>query len=204
MPGEAPRTLPAALHSQRYYAPRELEHPLQTIRAVEARTLVWIQPQPLCPAYELWAGEEVVATLRYRSTFQSGALGAAADGVWKIEEVAGASGVRLYQGERIAGTFLHRDAYNGLLSLEDGRTFLWVRRGVLQHDWAFMTDAGQVLLHFTSEAALQARSRIRLLGGAREESAVSLLALLGQYLMLRSSSRSSEGRSQPGGRLARS
>ena len=51
------------------------------------QTLKWLQPNWLKMEYELHAGEEVVATLRFRSSFGTLATAQSADGCWTFKRV---------------------------------------------------------------------------------------------------------------------
>ena len=58
---------------------------MKPIRGVAGQPLRWTQPTLLKREYELHAGDEVVATLRWQKTFGSLALAEAADGTWTFK-----------------------------------------------------------------------------------------------------------------------
>lgn len=180
-----PRTSASYAAAQEFQAPRELEHPLLPIDEVETDTLVWIQPQLMRPAYELWGGEQVVATLRYKSLLRPEALAAAADGLWLFDQTGVAPPrVRIRQGERIVGTYVQTEDDGGRLMLQSGQTYRWLQLGMWNRTWCFANEAGTPLLYFGSEAGLTARVRIVHADAVRPMPHRSLLALLGKYLML--------------------
>ena len=130
-----------------FCAPRELEHPLIPLQEVEAAQLVWVQPTALRPAYELWAEERVVATLRYRGIFHTEALAASADGVWTFRP-AGTSGrdVEVYAGTVQAAKLESRSDVGGALTVGKGRTFLWQKTALWGNSWAFFGIHGKPLV----------------------------------------------------------
>ena len=60
---------------------------MKTIANVAHEPLKWVQPKALKMEYELRAGEEVAATLRFRSSFGSLATGESKDGCWTFKRV---------------------------------------------------------------------------------------------------------------------
>lgn len=143
-----------------------------------ARPLVWVQPMPMRPAYELWAGETVVATLRYRGLQRREALGCAAEGVWTLDADDVEAVVSLRAHDRAAGRF---DVEAGVLRLTDGDAYRW-RPAAGPTPAAFTTLAGAPVVLFTSELAGQARLRVDV---AEEGAAhVTLLAVVGCYHLL--------------------
>ncbi len=60
---------------------------MKNIAELIGRELEWVQPSAWKMQYELRAGEEIVATLRFRSSFGSFATAESADGCWTFKRV---------------------------------------------------------------------------------------------------------------------
>ena len=58
---------------------------MKKIRELTTQELKWLQPHALKMEYELLDGHELVATLRFRSSFRSLATGESADGCWTLK-----------------------------------------------------------------------------------------------------------------------
>lgn len=168
-----------------YQVPRELEHPLNSIRDVETQVLVWVQPHLLRAAYELWGDDRVFATLRYKSFAHRRALAASNDGVWTIEDMGQHfGGVRLTQLNRPVGRLERREDTVDVLTLDSGKTFLWARKHAWRNENSFLDLNGREIIQFIPEKSMTARLRVQLSENARALPELSLLTLLGLYLML--------------------
>lgn len=162
-----------------FIAPRELEHPILPLADAPARPLVWVQPMPMRPAYELWAGETVVATLRYRGLERREALGCAAEGVWTLEADPLEPTVRITARGRDVG---HFDTARRVLRLGGGERFVWCEPAENGGSAVFRAPGGAPVATFASELALQARLRVDVGEGHRERA--TLLAVVGCYHLL--------------------
>ena len=60
---------------------------MKKIAGVIGRELEWVQPSAWKMEYELRAGDELIATLRFRSSFGSFGTGESADGCWTFKRV---------------------------------------------------------------------------------------------------------------------
>ncbi|GEM_PF-3115529 len=180
-----------------FHAPRELEHPLFSFDDVSAETLVWIQPQWMRPAYELWAGVRVIATLRFKSLCCSTALAASAEGLWTFERDVLQDTVEIRQHGKSIAMLQERDAISYTLEYANGGTCTWMREGMFGHRWAFIDATDTPLLYFMPETSPQARLRVQVPPDAVRLPQLTFLALLGNYLML--ARRDLEGIRQNGG-----
>jgi hypothetical protein len=167
-----------------FHAPRELEHPLFSLTDVSAETLVWIQPQWMRPAYELWAGDRVVATLRFRSLYRSQALAASAEGLWTFERDNLSDSTVIRQGQKLVATLEEQDAISSVLKHVNGSAYVWVRDGIFGKRWAFVNVIGKPVLYFAPETSPQARLRVEVSPDAIRLPQLTFLALLGKYIML--------------------
>lgn len=162
-----------------FVAPREVEHPVLPLTEASARPLMWVQPQPMRPAYELWAGESVVATLRYRGLQRREALGCAAEGIWTIQADELEPTIHISTVGRDVGRF---DTARRVLWLPGGERYVWAGPLSESGPAAFRAADGLPVVTFTSELAPQARLRVDV-GGSHQER-VTLLAILGCYHLL--------------------
>ena len=184
---EPPRRPSLVLQPDTFQPPREVEHPLVPLAEVRADTLMWVQPQLMQPAYELWAAEEVVATLRYRGRFGGDALAASADGLWRFVRDAGGDGrVYLFDPERACGT-LEREALDlFVLSLDDGSFYTWepVLEGTPGQVWHVTAPSGDLVLRLRPAARPRPGLRIERPDGLPWRPVHGLLALVSQHLNL--------------------
>ncbi|HEY0722558.1 MAG TPA: hypothetical protein VGD41_00915, partial [Pyrinomonadaceae bacterium] len=60
---------------------------MRKIADVVGQELEWVQPSVFKMQYELRAGDELAATLRFRSSFGSLATGESADGCWTFKRI---------------------------------------------------------------------------------------------------------------------
>lgn len=192
-------------YNHEFVPPRELEHPLFPITETGTKIMMWTQEQPMRPAYELWAGEFVVATLRYRGIAKDGALGASTDGLWSIVESPGASNtISILERGQVYGTLRTSGGLTDTLVLSNKRKFHWVLRDLWRKDRAFVDHKGQILLVCKPESGQKARTRVLLSPGAMHCSELSFLTIVAQYMMLgRSKQNSINLAAIPGGLAAR-
>jgi hypothetical protein len=167
---------------------------MKVIREVTDRPLQWTQPALLKREYELHAGDEVVATLRWQKTFGSLALAETAEGAWTFKR----SGfLRPKVTVRVPGSESETAVFNpswggeGTLRFSDGRCYLWQHASFWRSEWVFANEAGEPLAHF--KATLEASAAVVFCKHAAEvkfeprAAAVpdlSLLTVLGWYLMV--------------------
>lgn len=161
---------------------------MRSIREVAEQPLRWSQPSALKREYELHAGDDVVATLRWQKTFGSLALAETAGGSWTFKR----SGflrpkvtVRMLGSEMEVGVFKPGWGGEGTLRFSEGPCYEWQNTSFWRSEWAFANDAGESLVHFKPEPAFfkqSAEVKVELCAVALPE--LSLLTVLGWYLML--------------------
>ena len=157
---------------------------MQELQEFIGQELHWIRPQRLRLAFELHAGEAVVATLDWGG--RARALGTWAGGQYRVGREgwlrprtliydAGLNG----SSEPIA-TFTHR---GGTLNFPDGRTFLWKKpKGwTTERVWQ---DAAATVLVRCRPGKWRVPSAVTVQSEAAHLSEVPLLVLLGQFLMV--------------------
>ena len=159
---------------------------MKTIAGQDARTLTWAHPHPFQSQYELRAGDDLLATLRWRSAFGSLADAEAADGHWTFKRVGflkPSISVRIAGADEDLAAFrVHWDGA-GELVLGDGRRYEWRPANFWHTQWAWTDAAGAPLLHFRP-AHLVRQADVEVSPAALAVPDLSLLSLLGWYLMV--------------------
>ena len=184
-----------------YADPREVEHPLTPLNELGVLRLAWVQPRLMHPAYELWGGDRVAATLRFRDLNRREALAASADFVWLLQESPreGEQFTVHARSEPVAA-FRTDEAGQGALFLSDDRMFVWVRPPFRGRTFAFIDADGNDYLRFEDPANGAGRIMLSLSRPAALDPECCLLAVAGMYLSL--STPTPEGRRSSGGREA--
>ena len=156
------------------------------LAAAHERTVTWVRPEDGRATYTLFAGDDVVATLAWDDLDGAQATGATAEGRWTFARqgvlhprltahLIGAAGAR-------EAVFVRTGAYDGLMTLPDGRTFAWRHHGLWHSTWDVVAEAGGRVLRVT-ELSGHAGHRARLETGpvAVPPADLALLALLSWY-----------------------
>ena len=159
---------------------------MRSLREVAAQPLGWSQPSLLKRQYELRAGDEVIATLRQKG-FGSLALAETAGGSWTLKRSGFLRPKVSVRSESETEMAVFKPAWcgTGTLRLADGACYHWQNTSFWRSAWAFADEAGNPLVHFKPEAALWKRSaEMKVEAGARALPDLSLLAVLGWYLMI--------------------
>jgi hypothetical protein len=149
--------------------------------------LKWSQPGAFKLYFELRAGDEIGATLRFRSLFGSLATGESADGCWTFKR-AGFFQTRVtirVCGEETDIAIFKNNTWSGggALELPDGRKLL-ATTNLWQSNLQFTTESGEVLLRFKTGRLLHLSAMVEV-----QQSAIGLpelpwLAMLGWYLIV--------------------
>ncbi len=125
---------------------------MKHIAEMTGRELQWTQPHALKMEYELREGEEVVATLRFKSSFGSFATAESADGCWTYKRVGfwqTRATVRACGSESEIASFKNNTwSSGGTLEFPDGRKFL-ASTNFWQTKYDFRTETAQTLFHYT-------------------------------------------------------
>jgi hypothetical protein len=147
--------------------------------------LEWIQPKALQEAYELRTGDELVATLKFRSAFGTLARAECHDGCWTFKRVGfwqNKATVRACDGANDLAVFIN-NTWNdgGTLEFPDGRKFkattnAWMTR------LEFQTETEQPLLRFKYHGIFRLSATVEVLPEASSFAELPLLVLFGWYL----------------------
>jgi hypothetical protein len=150
--------------------------------------LVWEQPTTFKQEYRLFAGEEPVARLDFRSSFNTWATGESGDGCWTFQRV-GFFQRRVVITEcvterEVAVFSRHAWRHGGTFELPDGR-----RYPVDTNFWLtqlyFCDQSDEVLVRFHKIGGfLHLSSQVEVLPPARLLPEMPLMVLLGWYLTI--------------------
>lgn len=162
---------------------------MKRIRDLVGRELKWIQPHATRRAFELRDGEEMVATLGFRSAFGSFATAQTADGSWTFKRV-GFWQTRVTicpagSENEIAAFKNNTWSAGGTLELADGRSYrantnFWMTR------YAFEDKAGEPLIQFTKIGGTFHRSSLAVVSPAAANLAETpWMVALGWYLAIK-------------------
>jgi hypothetical protein len=162
---------------------------MRTIRETGQQELTWAQPRKHKREFELRAGEtEVVATLRWENKQSQVAAGEAAEGRWTFRRQGFLHQhveARLGESELEIARFQPRWRGGGTLEFPDGRRFGLRPTSFWNAEWAWTTAENDILLR-VKRASRPApfQGHIDLLPGAEALPELSLLILLGWYLVI--------------------
>jgi hypothetical protein len=113
--------------------------------------LVWQQPNAFKYEYELRAGDEVLATLRWRTLSGSLATAETAEGSWTFKRVGfwrARITARPLGSERDAATFEPRWTGSGTVTLAQGASHRWGPTNAWQTRWAWHDADGVPIVQF--------------------------------------------------------
>ena len=132
---------------------------MRLIQEAADQELSWRQPSVLRQEFELRAGEETLATLRWQKAFGSLALAEAADGRWTFKR-AGFWQPRVTV--RAAGSDVDIAVFKpegwsggGALTTERGSTFRWAGKGLWRSQWTWHGPDDVELVRFTGGQGLK-------------------------------------------------
>lgn len=149
------------------------------------QTLKWNQPKALQEAYELRAGDDLVATLKFRSVFGTFARAESGDGCWTFKRVGfwqNKATIRTCEGESDLAVFKNNTwSDGGTLEFNDGRQFkattnAWKTR------FEFQTNSGEPLLRFNYHGVFRLSATVEIQPLAQSLVELPLLVLFGWYL----------------------
>ena len=146
-------------------------------------TLRWLQVNRR--AYDLRAGDETIATLRWRRAAGSLATGESAEGRWTLKRVGF---FRTHITVRVEGreadlATMHRSARGeSRLDFADSRSFIWKPTRERRREMGFYTSGGELLLRLMPESRLfRYEASLELGQGRIDPATLALLAIVGWY-----------------------
>lgn len=158
---------------------------MKKISELSGQPLQWVQPGALRMEYELHAGNEVAATLRFRSAFGTFATGESADGCWTFKRIGfwqTRATVRACGASTDLAIF-HNNTWSGggTLKLADGRKYR-----VTSNGWETKLDildaSGSVLVRLKIGGLLRLSATVEIQPASFQLPELPWLVMLGCYL----------------------
>lgn len=147
----------------------------------------WVQPSGWKMNYELRAGDAVISTLRFKSSFGTLATGENADGCWTFKRVGFCQTrvtIRMCGSDAEIATFRHNTwTGGGTLEFQDGRKLL-VTTNFWQTQLTFQEESGRRLLGFQNKGVLKVSSDVHIEPDAFREPGISWMVLFGWYVIV--------------------
>ena len=160
---------------------------MKKIGEVIGRELEWVQPSAWKMQYELRAGAEIVATLRFRSSFGTFATAESLDGSWTFKRIGfWQTRATIRAGESdIDLAMFKNNSWSGGGSLEfpDGRKFLATTSG-WRTNLELKTEAGETLLRFHTGGLVHLSAKVEIYPAATAVPELRWLVMFGWYLVV--------------------
>jgi hypothetical protein len=165
------------------------DHLMKRMRELAGRELLWAQPKAMKREFELKDGEELVATLQFRTTFGSFATAETGDGSWTFKRVgflqthvticpAGSD-------EAIAVFRNNTWKSGGTLEFPTGRT-LRATSGFWRTKVEFMTESDEALVRLHRVAGvIHLSAHVEITPAGAELTELPWLVALGWYLAVK-------------------
>lgn len=151
------------------------------------REMKWTQPGAFTMNFELQAGDELAATLQFRSAFGSFATGEGADGCWTFKRTG------FFQprvtirvcGEETDIAVFKNNTWNGggTVVLPDGREVL-VTTNLWQSKLEFKTESAETLIQFISAGLIHLSAEVGISQAATGLAELPWMVMLGWYLIV--------------------
>ena len=149
------------------------------------RELKWVQPSAWKMEYELRADDELIATLRFRSSFGSFATAESADGCWTFKRIGfwqTKATIRACGSDAEIGIFKNNTwSGGGTLELSDGRKLPASTNG-WRTTFEFKSEAGETLVRFKCGGIVHLSATVEIQPDAAGLPELPLIVMLGWYL----------------------
>lgn len=159
---------------------------METIAALASQHLEWVTSST-SRCYELRAGNEVAATLQFRSLFKSLAIAKSSEACWTFKRMGllhTRVTVRLCDSSDEVGTFKHNTwRGGGTLEMADGQVFK-ATTNLWQTKFEFQDASGGSLVQFKLQGLLRMKGTVTLAPGASDLAVLPLMAILGWYIIV--------------------
>lgn len=167
---------------------------MKAIINTTASFLEWRDPVPAEPRYELWAGEDLLATLAFESPCRTLARVETTEGRWTLQQsgfLRPSLHLREEDSDLDLAVFHPALLGHGHLQFTNGVTFHWRHEGLGAAVWSFRGDGGEVLITLklepdteTGPGAHRIQAEVEVTPAGHFSPRVPLLAALGWYLIL--------------------
>lgn len=160
---------------------------MKKMAKVIGQELEWVQPSAWKTQYELRSGAEVVATLRFRSSFGTFATGESLDGGWTFKRIGfwqTRATIRGFESDIDLALFKNNSwSGGGSLEFPDGRKLLATTNG-WQTKLEVKTEAGETLLRFNTRGLVHLAATVEIHPAAAEMPELPWLVMFGWYLVV--------------------
>lgn len=161
---------------------------MRKIAELAGRQLNWVQPRAFTMEYELRAGDELAATLRFLSRFSSHAVAECANGCWMFERVGfwrSKVAVRACDEKTDIAVFSMSKWGDGggVLELSGGQK-LYAAANFLRTEYEFKGEANETLLRLSSDGIVRLSAKVDIRHRAERLPEFPWLVALGWYLVL--------------------
>ena len=165
---------------------------MKPISRIESSVLHWVQPKALQRSFELYEGQEKVATLEWQKTFGSLALAETATDRWTLKR----SGflrprvtARVEGSDQDVALFIPSWTGSGAVEFPNGRVLQWKPLNFWCTKWVFTGAQEEPLVQFSHEGEglkdfFKTQARVELGKNARHMDELPLLVVLGLYLII--------------------
>jgi hypothetical protein len=158
---------------------------VKKIAEVIGKELEWVQPSAWKMEYELHAGNELIATLRFRSSFGSFATAESADGCWTFKRVGfWQTRVTIRGCESDTNIAMFRNntwSGGGTLELSDGRKIL-ATTNLWQTNLEFKTEEGATLIRLKTAGLVHLSAKVEIQPHADGLPELLWIVMFGWYL----------------------
>ncbi len=158
---------------------------MKKIAEVIGRELEWGQPSAWKMEYELRAGDELIATLRFRSSFGSFATAESADGCWTFKRVGfwqTRVTIRGCGSDMDLAMFKNNTwSGGGTVELPDGRKIL-ATTNLWRTNFEFKTEAGETLIRFKTGGLVHLSAKVEIQPDAAGVPELRWVVMFGWYL----------------------
>ena len=160
---------------------------MRRIADLISQELKWEQPSALRMEYELRTGEELIATLRFRSSFGTFAIAESTEGCLTFKRVGfwqTSVTVRQCDSDDDIATFKNNTWSNrGTLELADGRTFQ-AATNFWQSKFGFTSESGETLIQFNTGGFIHLSAEVSIGPSAVNMLELPWVVMLGWYLVV--------------------
>ncbi len=160
---------------------------MKKISELAGRQLTWVQPSALKMHYELRAGDDLIGTLRFRSSFGSFATGESGDGCWTFKRVGfwqTRATVRACGIDADIAVFKNNTwSGGGTLELHDGRQLL-ATSNFWQTQIEFQNTAGEALVRFKRGGIIHLSAAVEIQHAVSGMPELPWMVMLGCYLIV--------------------
>ena len=160
---------------------------MDKIAELIGREVKWVQPSAWKMEFELRAGDELIATLRFRSSWGSFATAESADGCWTFKRIGfwqTKATIRTCGSEADIALFNNNTwSGGGTLELADGRKLLATTNG-WRTTLEFKSETGETLVRFKSGGFIHVSATVEIQPAAAEMPELPWIVMLGWYLIM--------------------